>query len=130
AAEVFLTAWALLALFAVLPVPAPGGRAMTSPDLASVAVAGGTLILATVTVTLAVFTRRSLDQGRAELSLAEASLKSAQELAKQSSEQVAATLEQVKVTQDEADIARRSLEAGWRPFLVDVPFGYAPPPTA
>jgi len=104
---------------------------LTPPDLASMGVAGATLLLATVTVFLAVFTGRSLAFGRAELSLAEASLTTAQEQAKRSAEQVTATLAQVRVTQDQADIARRSLEVGWRPFLVDVPFGYAaPPPTS
>jgi hypothetical protein len=128
-AEVTLTGWALLALMGLVPPPIAAGHAMTPTDLASMAVAGATLILATVTVLLAVFTRRSLQQGRAELTLAEATLGTAQEQATRSAEQVAATLEQVRVTQDQADIARRTLETGWRPFLVDVPYGYAPPPS-
>jgi hypothetical protein len=127
-AEVTLTGWAIFALLGSVPAPTAAGRAMTPADLASMAVAGATLILATVTVLLAVFTRRSLQQGRAELNLAEATLKTAQEQATRSAEQVAATLEQVKVTQEQADIARRTLETGWRPFLVDVPYGYAAPP--
>lgn len=117
--EALITAWALFAVFGLVPPPTFGGQPMSAPDLASLAVAGGTLILATATVLLALLTRRSLELGRTELTLAEATLK-------QSGEQVAATLEQVKVTHDQAEVARQTLESSWRPFLVDVPLGYAP----
>ena len=103
------------------------------------AVAGATLLLATVTVTLALFTRGSLALGRAELTLAEASLKvvrdqatkqaeqvaASQEQVAASQRQVAATQEQVAATQEQAAIARQTLEATWRPFLVDIPWGSA-----
>jgi hypothetical protein len=122
-----LTGWAVLGLLGLVQPPSPNGTALTPSDLASMSVAGATLLLATATVFLAAFTGRSLSLGRAELSLAEATLRTAEEQAKRSADQVTASLQQVKVTQDQADIARRSLEAGWRPFLVDVPFGYSAP---
>jgi hypothetical protein len=138
-----LTGWSLLALLGIVPPPA---HALTSSDLASMAVAGATLLLATVTVTLALFTRGSLALGRAELTLAEKSLKAVEDQASKQAEQVAATLtqaaamqeqvaatqkqvgatqEQVTATQSQVAIARQTLEAGWRPFLVDVPWDSA-----
>src|SRR5438093_13592271 len=68
-----LTGWSLLGLLEIVPPPHPGGHALPPSDLASMAVAGATLLLASVTVALAVFTRRSLALGRAALALAEAS---------------------------------------------------------
>jgi len=125
-----LTGWSLLGLLGIVPPPAPGGQALTSPDLASMGVAGATLLLATVTVLLAVFTRRSLELGRAELALAEASLKAVQEQAAKQAEQVAATQAQVAATQAQvaatqaqAEVARQTLEASSRPVLTDVPMG-------
>lgn len=123
-----LTGWSLLGLLGVVPPPSPGGHALAPPDLASMAVAGATLLLATVTVALAVFTRRSLALSRAELTLAEASVTAVQEQAKKLAEQVAATHEQVAATQAQAAVARQTLESSWRPFLVDVPVGYATRP--
>jgi hypothetical protein len=137
-----LTGWSLLGLLGIIPPPAPAGHALPPADLASMAVAGATLLLATVTVALAVFTRRSLALGRAELALAEDSLKAVQEQAAKLAEQVAATnlqaaaiqiqaaatQNQVAATQQQAAIAQRTLEASWRPLLVDVPFGFATRP--
>src|SRR5260370_39316832 len=120
-----LTGWSLLALLGTAPAPSPGGHALASSDLASMAVAGATLLLATVTVLLAVFTRRSLDQGRRELLLAEEAVRSAQEQAKKQAEQVTATQAQVAATLAQADVARQTLEASFRPALVDVPLGPA-----
>jgi hypothetical protein len=102
------------------------------------AVASGTLLLATSTVLLAVFTGRSLALGRAELAVAEGSLKAVQEQGQKLAEQVAATQSQaaaiqgqvaatqsqVAATQEQAAIGRQTLEASWRPLLVDVPWGY------
>src|SRR5260370_16640830 len=86
-----LTGWSLLALLGTAPAPSPGGHALASSDLASMAVAGATLLLATVTGLFAVFTRRRLDQGRRELLLAEKAVRSAQEQAKKQAEQGPAT---------------------------------------
>lgn len=113
-----LTGWSLLSLLGVTPAPSPGSRALAPSELASFAVAGATLLLATVTVLLAVFTRRSLDQGRRELQLAELALSTAQDQVKKQAEQVTAT-------EAQADVARQTLEASFRPTLVDVPLGPA-----
>jgi hypothetical protein len=113
--EALVTGWALLALFGVAPAP---GQATTIGDQASIAVAGGTLILATVTVVLALLTRRSLTLGAAELKAAEDSVKAV-------NEQTGKLADQVTATQGQAKVARETLEASWRPFLVDVPYGFA-----
>jgi hypothetical protein len=62
-----LTGWSLLALLGIVPTTPPGGQHLSAADVASVGVASATLLLATVTVLLALFTRRSLELGRAEL---------------------------------------------------------------
>jgi hypothetical protein len=113
--EGLVTGWALLALVGVAPAP---GHATTIGDQASIAVAGGTLILATVTVVLALLTRRSLALGAAELKAAEDSVKAVKE-------QTGKLADQVTATQGLAKVARETLEASWRPFLVDVPYGFA-----
>src|SRR5260370_27470020 len=59
-----LTGWSLLALLGTAPAPSPGGHALASSDLASMAAAGATLLVATLTVTLAHFRPLSLVQGR------------------------------------------------------------------
>jgi hypothetical protein len=125
-AEALLTGWALLALLGFVPSPTTAtGQSLATPDLASMAVAGGTLILATVTVVLALLTRRSLALGSAELKLAEDSVTAVKEQTTKVAEQVTATQAQVAAAQEQAQIARQTLEASWRPFLVDVPWGYA-----
>lgn len=138
-AAVVLTAWSVLGLLGLVPAPAPGGKTLTPTDLASMAVAGATLLLATVTVFLAVFTGRSLALTRAELVLTETSLKAfqdqavatqAQAAAMQSQvgatqAQAAAIQNQVAATQEQAAIARQTMEASWRPLLVDVPWELA-----
>src|SRR5437762_2974732 len=83
-----LTGWAVLGLLGLVPPPTSNGTALTPSDLGSMSVAGATLLLATATVSLAVFTWRSLRLGRAELSLAEATLRTAEEQAKRSADQV------------------------------------------
>jgi hypothetical protein len=70
AGAVSVTAWAVVALIGLVPAPAPGGHEMTPADFASIAVAGSTLILATATVLLAVFTFSTVEQGRQEHKLA------------------------------------------------------------
>jgi hypothetical protein len=127
-----LTGWSLLGLLGIVPPPAPGGKELNPPELASTGVAGATFLLATGTVALAAFTRRSIELGRAELSLAEASLKAVEEQANKMAEQVTATLAQVAATQAQvtatqaqAEVARQTLEASFRPSLVDVPKGPA-----
>jgi len=115
ALEAFVTGWALFALFGVV---SPPGHATATADLASIAVAGGTLILATVTVVLALLTRRSLALGAAELKAAEDSVRAV-------NEQTGKLADQVTATQGQAKVARETLEATWRPFLVDVPYGFA-----
>src|SRR5205807_4576641 len=103
---VSLTGWAVLGLLGLLPAPTPGGHPMTPADLASMAVAGAALILATATVLLAVYTRRNLEQGREELKVTQDTLKAAEQQAITSGEQVAATLEPVRVRQGQASTAR------------------------
>src|SRR5438105_8037834 len=90
-AAAVLTGWSVLSLLGMVPPPARNGRNLAQSDLASIAVASATLLLATVTVLLALFTRRSLDLGRAELALAEASLQAIREQATKQAEQVSAT---------------------------------------
>jgi hypothetical protein len=114
----------------------PVKQHLSAADFASSAVAGATLLLAAVTVLLALFTRNSLALGRAELALAEKSLVAVQEQAAKLAEQVTAThvqaaamQSQAAATQQQAVIAQRTLEASWRPFLVDIPWGSATRPT-
>jgi hypothetical protein len=138
-----LLVFSILGLSGQVATPiGPVRQRLFAADFASSAVAGATLLLAAVTVLLALFTRSSLALGRAELALAEKSLGALKEQAVKLAEQVAAThvqagamqtlasatFSQVAATQQQAAIAQRTLEASWRPLLVDVPFGFATRP--
>jgi hypothetical protein len=97
---VALTGWAVLGFLGLIPPPTPGGHSMSPADLASMAVAGATLILATATVLLAIYTGRSLQQGRDELELARDTLNET----KRQAQTAAAALQRATETQTIAAI--------------------------
>ena len=114
-----LLAFSILGLFGLIGTPLGPVRQHLSPaDLASSAVAGATLMLAVFTAFLAIATRASVAATRREAAIAEQGLAAAQEQARIGAEQV-------KATSRHAEIAQETLEAGWRPILVDVPWGYS-----
>jgi hypothetical protein len=84
-------------------------------DLASFAVAGATLMLAAFTAFLALETRESVVATRVEAGIAASALEQARK--------------QAEATDRQASIAQQTLEASWRPVLVDVlpPRGAAEP---
>lgn len=75
-------------------------------DLASFAVAGATLMLAAFTAFLALETRESVIATRVEAGIAASALEQARK--------------QAEATDRQASIAQETLEASWRPVLVDV----------
>jgi hypothetical protein len=83
----------------------PDGHPLGSADLASGAVAGATMVLASITGTLALFTWESVVVGQREIKDTEAALAAARATAKASS--------------DQARIAEETLLAGWRPLLTE-----------
>lgn len=114
-----LLVFSILGLFGLISTPLGPVRQHLSPaDLASSAVAGATLMLAVFTAYLAIATRASVAATRREAAIAEEALAAAQEQARIGAEQV-------KATNRSAEIAQETLEASWRPILVDVPWGYA-----
>jgi hypothetical protein len=112
-----LLIFSIVGLLGLVSTPVGPVRQHLSPaDLASSAVAGATLILAVFTAYLAMATRESVAATRREAAIAEQALAAAQEQARIGAEQVLAT-------NRHAEIAQETLEASWRPILVDVPIG-------
>jgi hypothetical protein len=115
-----MLAFSILGLFGLINTPVGPVRQHLSPaDLASSSVAGATLMLAVFTAYLAIATRASVAATRGEAAIAEKALQAAQEQA-----QIGA--KQVDATNRNAEIAKDTLEAGWRPMLVDVPTQWDP----
>ena len=89
-----------------IPVPDTPALAsntgLTSTDVISLVVVGATLLLALLTGSLALFTRLAVLTGREEARVAN---------------------DAVELSREQNAIARESLEASWRPVLVDVPLG-------
>jgi hypothetical protein len=117
---------ALLLLAAVIAVgwfPGVGrpdyAHGISAGDLASLAVAGATLLLADFTAILARLTGRSLAATRREAKIAEDALAAA-------NKQAALTADLVAATNEQARIAREQLALTWRPLLAD-PWGTADP---
>jgi hypothetical protein len=92
-----LLGYAILGLF---------GFKSAAVDLASFAVAGATLMLAAFTAFLALETRESVIATRVEAGIAASALEQARK--------------QAEATDRQAGIAQETLEASWRPVLVDV----------
>lgn len=110
-----LLAFSILGLFGLVSTPlGPVRQHLSAADLASSAVAGATLMLAVFTAYLAIATRASVAATRREAAIAEQALAAAQEQARIGAEEV-------KATNRHAEIAQETLEASWRPMLVDVP---------
>jgi hypothetical protein len=132
-AVAFLIGAALLLLAAVMAFGwLPGVRrpdyshGVSAGDLASLAVAGATLLLADFTAILAWLTRRSLAATRREAEIAESALAASNKQATVAEDSLAAARELAKTTQDlvtatneVARIAQAQLVASWRPMLVD-----------
>jgi hypothetical protein len=103
-------------------VPLPGfapfniGRGLTTTDLITLTVSGATLLLGLLTGLLALLTWRAVLAGRDEAKIANAALAASQRQTKIAEEQMAISSKQVTIAQE-------TLEASWRPFLVDVPLG-------
>jgi hypothetical protein len=113
----------ILGLFGLVNTPlGPVRQHLSAADLASSAVAGVTLMLAVFTAYLAIATRASVAATTREAAIAEQGLAAAQEQARIGAEQVVATNRHAKLAQE-------TLEASWRPFLVNVPWGYLTRPS-
>ena len=113
-----LVAYAILSLLGVVPSLTAPTHGLSGADLASLAVAGATLLLAAFTAQLALATNAALQLARRETSVAERALATAQS-------QTAKVAEQVEATNRQGALAERALESSWRPMLVDVPSGMA-----
>src|SRR6266536_5966416 len=102
-----LLAFSLVGLAGIISTPiGPLQQHLSPADLASSAVAGATLMLAVFTAFLATETRESVAATRAEAGIAAAALEEARKSA--------------EAADRHAEIAQETLEAGWRPLLVDV----------
>ena len=95
-------------------------------DVASLAVAGATLLLADFTAMLAWLTRRSLAATRREAEIAEAALEASNKQAATAEKALGAAREQatiserlVEATNKQTAIAQAQLVASWRPILAD-----------
>jgi hypothetical protein len=95
-------------------------------DLASLAVAGATLLLADFTAILAWLTRSSIKATQREAEIAEAALVASNRQAKIASDALAAAHQQAKIadrqveaTNKQAQIAQDQLSASWRPILTE-----------
>src|SRR5437660_1769672 len=92
------------------------GRVSTG-DVASLTVAGATLLLADFTAALAWLTRRSIDATRREAEIATDALKASNRLATTAEQQAKITQELVTATNKQAEIAQEQLAASWRPIM-------------
>jgi len=104
----------------------PDYSKLSTGDVASLLVAGATLLLADFTALLAWYTRRSIEATRREADIAERALGASNRHADIADQTLAAVkdqaktaIEQVKATNEQARIAQDQLAASWRPLLAE-----------